>query len=178
MNEYNFLHGKFSSKFNRLLENVVSYLVPGNLTELTLRFGVIKIDKDLLDSALPFFSNLKYFAFSACGSDDFSKAQEHVIAEIIGNAPKLTSLDVRYVRTAGKWFQFNHLRNLQRLTFLFVELTAYVNFRQFIQSRPALTSMVISTESVHHQVIIIRFEWVYLLINQSICQMFSLTLPF
>lgn len=161
MNEYNILRGKFSSKFNRLLKTIVSYLVPGNLTELTLRFGVIKIDRDLLKGSLPFFCNLKFFSLSACGSDDYSHAQEHVLSEIIGNAQQLTSLDVRYLRTAGKWFQFKHLKNLQHLTFLFVELTKYADFRQFIQSRPALKSLALSTESVHHQVNKKYFIWVF-----------------
>lgn len=135
-----------------MIKTIGAHLVPGNLTELTLRFGVIKIDKDLLKNTLPFFCNLNFFSLSACGSDDYSNAQEHVLSEIIGNSEKLTSLDVRYLRTAGKWFQFKHLKNLQHLTFLFVELTTYADFRQFIQSRPALKSLVLSTESVHHQV--------------------------
>lgn len=135
-----------------MIKTIGAHLVPGNLTELTLRFGVIKIDKDLLKNTLPFFCNLNFFSLSACGSDDYSNAQEHVLSEIIGNAEKLKSLDVRYLRTAGKWFQFKHLKNLQHLTFLFVELTTYADFRQFIQSRPALKSLVLSTESVHHQV--------------------------
>lgn len=145
-------------KFNRLIASVTANLVPGNLTELTLRFGVVKIDNDLFGSALPYFCNLKRFTFSACGSNDYSHAQEHVLDEIIANAHQLISLDVRYLRTAGNWYRFSHLKQLQHLTFLFVELTTFAPFRQFIQSRPTLKTLVLSTESVHHQVSVF-FNW-------------------
>lgn len=139
-------------KFDRLMESIVEYIVPGNLTELTLRFGIVKSDNGLFARAVPYFCNLKRFTFSGCSSDNFSRAQEHVLDEIIGNAHQLTSLDVRYVRTAGNWYRFSHLKQLNHLTFLFVELTAFAPFRQFIQNRPTLKTLILSTESVHHQV--------------------------
>lgn len=142
----------FSLKFDRLMESIVEYIVPGNLTELTLRIGIVKSDDALFARAVPYFCNLKRFTFWGSGSDDYSRAQEHVLGEIIGNAHQLTSLDVRYLRTAGNWYRFPHLKQLQHLTFLFVGMTAFAPFRQFIQNRPTLKTLILSTESVHHQV--------------------------
>lgn len=151
-NEYNLLHEKFSQKFNSFLRNIVSNLVPANLTQLTLRFRVVKLDQNVLDSALPFFVNLEHFSLFSSGLNDYSGAQEHFLDQVIGNARQLKSLDLRYLRTAGRWYRFDHLRHLQSHTFLFVELITFANFREFIQSGPMLRSLIISTESVHHQV--------------------------
>lgn len=152
VNHYNFPREKYSQKFNGLLKTFTTYLLPGNLTDLTLRIGIIKVDKDLLNSALPYFRNLKRFSIWSSGSDDYSRAQEHVLNEVIGNAHQLNTLEIRYIRTAGAWFAFEHLKNLEHLTFLFVELIKFMDFRQFIQKRPALKTFIMSTESVHHQV--------------------------
>lgn len=139
-------------KFNRLIKSITEFTVPGNLTELTLRIGIVQIDNDLLENALPYFRNLKRFAFSACSSNEFSRAQELVLDKIVENAPSLLSIDVRYIRTAGNWYRFPHLNQLKHLTFTFVELTAFAPFKNFIQTRPKLKTFIFSSESVHHQV--------------------------
>lgn len=146
------MHEKFTKRFNRLLDAIVVHLVPGHLTELTLGFGIVNIDRDLVRRAIPFFTNLQHFCFNACGSNEYSRAQEYFLDEIIGNSHQLKSLDVRHLRTAGNWFRFKHLTNLEHLTFLFIDLIKYADFRQFIQCRPALKTLVLGIESVHHQV--------------------------
>lgn len=183
MNEYN-IDGNHLFKFNRLLEAVTLNLVPGNLTELTIQFGVMNIDKVLLRSALPFFCNLKKFTYSACGLKTYGQAQEHVLTEVIGNSHQLTALDVRYVRTSSSWLRFKHLKNLQRLTVLFVELSAYSAFRQYIQSRPSLKSLVLSIGSVHHQVnfgifltIMTISSYILLLFLQHLCKLITQYIP-
>lgn len=152
VNEYNLIHDKFVKKFNRMLDAIIVHLRPGNLTELSICFGIVNIDRELVQSALPYFSNLKYFCLSACGSDEFSRSQEYFLDEVIGNAHKLKSLDVRHLRTAGSWYRFEHLVNLEHLTFIFIDLIKFADFRQFIEKRPALKRMVVSIDSVHRQV--------------------------
>lgn len=132
----------FPMKFNTLLNIIIGYSVPGNLTELTLRFNIVKVDKISLNDSLPYFSNLKHFKFD--GQLSYSHAQERVLTEIIRNAQQLISLDIRYVRTAGKWFHFEHLHKLKRLDFLFNDLIKFTPFRQFIESRPQLQSLTLS----------------------------------
>lgn len=152
LNCYNFPEEKSSQQFNALLKQITGHFVPGNLTDFTLSMAIIKVDSDLLNSSLPYFRNLNRFALWGSGSDEYYSAQEQVLYAIIGNAHQLKTLEVRYLRTAGQWFEFEHLKYLQGLTFLFIELIKFVSFRQFIQSRPALKSFVMSTESVHQQV--------------------------
>ncbi|XP_031622480.1 uncharacterized protein LOC116340236 isoform X2 [Contarinia nasturtii] len=149
VSEYSICYAKFSMKFNSLLKTIKDYSVPGNLTEFIISFDIVKINKRLLNSALPYFANLKHFSYN--GQFNYSHAQEHVLNEIIGNAHQLTSLDVRYLRTAGNWFGFKHLKNLERLNFLFVELIKFEPLRQFIQNRPPLRSLALSIDTVHHQ---------------------------
>lgn len=152
VNEYILIHDIFVKKFNQLLDVFIKYLVPGNLTELTIDFGILKLDRELLRSALPYFSNLKFLCFKGWGDDDYRRSQEYFLDEVIGNARQLKSLDIRHLRTAGKWYRFQHLINLEHLTFIFIDLIKFADFRQFIEKRPALKTMVLSIDSVHRQV--------------------------
>lgn len=135
-----------------MLDAIIVHLRPGHLTELSISFGIVNIDRELVRSALPYFSNLNFFCFSACGSYEFSRSQEYFLDEVIGNARQLKSLDVRHLRTAGSWYRFEHLVNLEHLTFIFIDLIKFAEFGQFIQKRPSLKTMVVSIDSVHRQV--------------------------
>lgn len=162
VNEYTLIHDKFISKFNELLNVFIKYLVPGNLTELTIDFGIYKLDRELLRSALPYFSNLKFLCFKGWGDDDYSRSQEYFLDEVIGNARQLKSLDIRHLRTAGKWYRFEHFINLEHLTFIFIDLIKFADFRQFIERRPALKTMILSLDSVHRQVSVFYVTFVVL----------------
>lgn len=139
-------------KFSYFVQSVTSYLTPGNLTELSLQFGIRVINEDLMKSARPYFCNLTSFAYSAIHSPNTAK-QDHMLEEIIGHARNLRNLSICDTRTSCQWLRFDHLMDLEAFTFRFNRLTTTANLQAFIEREPRLKSFVFSSTSVHRQLV-------------------------
>lgn len=125
-------------KYSHFLKGVTNYLTPGSLTELNIDIPICKVNTQLLQSARPFFCNLKALSFSSF--EGRRHRQDQVLGELIGHAFKLRDLSVCFTNTSCQWLRFEHLNNLERLQIRFNRYPTLQFIQEFIERKPRLKS--------------------------------------
>lgn len=135
--EDNFNSSKNITAFDHFLQLLVKYCTQNRLQTLSLNFDIGQVNKDLLNAAKPYFTNLREIHYSSVGRKENSD-HEQLFATIIDQANELESIQLENTWCKGTWLQHNRAKNIQSITLIDSSVFDKNSLSIFFNQKPAI----------------------------------------
>lgn len=127
--------------FSHFLTLIIRYCEKDRLIDVNLKFETTECSSELLDEALPYFTNLRRLAIN----DGFFKPQSaEFLRQIALNATKLKTLEYNGYRLEADWSNVIGLNELKTLRLASYRAGDSENFYKFLTSLPKLKEFDLS----------------------------------
>lgn len=125
--------------FERFLNFVTQYCSIGGLTHIELRFSDPTLSQNVIEEAMPYFSNLRQLVLC----DNYTRVSyKEFMAGIAATATNLTHLTFEGINVSGEWLTNGGLENLRELRLHASKRRSMViensELAQFLRTKPKL----------------------------------------
>lgn len=123
------------NSFAHCLTLITRYCEKNRLVDIDLKFDTTECSSELLQEALPFFTNLRRLVIN---DGFFTPEGTEFLRQIALNATKLTTLEYHGRLLYGEWSNVMGLNALTKLRFECNRSSSLLNFAKFLKSLPKL----------------------------------------